>query len=624
MDTGAGEPPEENASDGVPEELHGPLAGEPGGVADEFPDPLAGEPGGVADEFPESLAGTAWEPAPIAGRYRIGEYLGESRLGRTYRAKDGDTGEDVEMTFLGADAAADPSEAAVRLEELRHLRHLHLLPLLDWQLDPVPYLVYPAPAMRLQRLVESGAPLTPSQTLLIGLQAAETLDSLRWNGLTHGAIDPAGCCVDVRGRLRLAEMGVDFLRRPLHPSEATRYNAPETIRTAGSGAPADDEGVIDADREEGSRVPGALEVPEPAIAHAGDSDEHGEPGESGEPWSGFAGDGSAEDGPPTVAAEDGSSDEPAIAETETADASAAVADVGEPPTRAADPVAAAAAADVYGLAVVLAEAAAGQPVAPAGISQLGRSVLPAGAGTATARNLARLAPLLAQASATRPENRLEPDEFALALRATAELFPPPTRLEESFRRAEEFAAEPAAPEPDEADAAVQPRRDRSGLLRMVATAAVIIAGALLVILSVPGDDTPAHVVPGVVGMDWVEASESLTDSGWEVRRLEVRVPGAAPGEVVGQLPEPGGLLDEGQVVKVQVTLGEPLVVIPADVVGMTVDEAGLRLSAIGLSIGNLQMRVDPSVPEGSVIAVAEMLSELPSGSSVDLVVAVGG
>ena len=125
-------------------------------------------------------------------------------------------------------------------------------------------------------------------------------------------------------------------------------------------------------------------------------------------------------------------------------------------------------------------------------------------------------------------------------------------------------------------------------------------------------------------MDWSEASETLAASGWEVRRLDVRVPGASPDEVVGQLPSQGGLLDEGQTVKVQVSLGEPLVVIPADIVGMTVEEAGLRLSEIGLRVGIVQTSLDPAVPEGSVVAVNEMLPELPRGSAVDLVVAVGG
>ncbi|MCE2531563.1 MAG: PASTA domain-containing protein [Acidimicrobiia bacterium] len=578
MDTGAAEPPDENVGGGVPEEVPAPLGGDDTGQAEAEPglseDVSTGSPEDAAELPAGEGSEAAWEPAPIAGRYRIGEYVGESRLGRTYRATDGDTGQDVEVTFLDAEAVADAADAAVRLEELRNLRHLHVLPLLDWQLDPVPYLVHPAPAMRLQRLVESGTALTPSQTLLIGLQGAETLDSLRRSGVTHGAITPAHCCVDVRGRLRLAEMGVDFLRSPLHPSEATRYDAPETIRV-------DDLGMS------------------------------------------FAGDEAAEAAAGMPADETG--EYPAVdVEADTPVPVAGTADPGEAPAPEGDPVAGAAAADVYSLAVVLTEAAAGRLMAPAEIGQLGRMVAPVTGGTATARNVARLAPLLAQASATRPENRLEADELALALRATAEMFPPPTRLDEAFRRAEEHEATPASPEPGEVAPTPQPGRFRRLALRSVAAAAVVVAAALLVIFSTPGDDTPARAVPGVVGMDWSEASGTLEASGWEVRRLDVRVPGATPGEVVGQLPAQGGLLDEGQVVKVQVSLGEPLVVIPADIVGMTVEEAELRLSAIGLRVGAVQTALDPAVPAGLVVGVNEMLPELPRGSAVDLVVAVGG
>ena len=581
MDTGTVEPPDENAGDGVPEEMPEPLEGDDTGQAEVEPelaeDVSSGGPEEAAELPVAERVEAAWEPAPIAGRYRIGEYVGESRLGRTYRATGGDSGQDVEVTFLDAEAVADADDAAARLEELRNLRHLHVLPLLDWQLDPVPYLVHPVAGMRLQRLIESGTALSPSQTLLIGLQAAETLDSLRRSGVTHGAITPANCCVDVRGRLRLAEMGLDFLRRPLRPSEATRYDAPETIRVADLGTPV-----------------AAAEVAEtePAVA----DDETGEV--------------------PVVAV---GADSPAPAA-----GTGPAADPGEAPVPDGDPVGGAAAADVYSLAVVLTETATGRPVAPAEMSQLGRSLTSVSGGTATARNAARLGPLLAQASATRPENRLEADELALALRATAEMFPPPARLDEAFRRAEEHEAEPASPEPEEVGPAAQPGRIRRHSLRALTAAAVVVAAALLVIFSIPGDDTPARAVPGVVGMDWSEASETLMDSGWEVRRLDVRVAGATPGEVVGQLPSQGGLLDEGQVVKVQVSLGEPLVVIPADIVGMTVEEAGLRLSEIGLRLGNVQTAVTLAVPEGRVVGVTAALPELPRGSAVDLVVAVCG
>lgn len=557
----------------------------------------------------------AREPATVTDRYQFGDYLGESRLGRTYRARDTAGGGDVEITFLAAEAVADPDAAAARLEELRNLRHLHVLPLLDWRLDPVPYLVYPAPPMRLQRLIESGAALTPSQTLIIGLQAAETLHSLRRSGLTHGAITPASCCVDVRGRLRLAEVGVDFLRRPRQVTETTRYDPPEVIREAESGtsAPgievgttppvvipavtADDETAgIPAIGVEDEPTPPA-EPPAAGIAHRAES-----------PVSGRE--------PVAAPADSGQS------RSEGGEAAVTVADPGESQVSAA----AAAAADVFGLALVLAEAAAGQSVSPEAVGQLGRTVVPSGAGAVTTRNLTRLAPLLAQASVTRPASRLEADELALALRATAEMFPPPTRLEEAFQRAEDFEAEPAAPEAEEIAPAPKPKLGRTrSLVPSLATAvAIIVAGLGLVLLGAPDDDTPAHPVPGVVGLDWSTATETLTGAGWEVRRLDVRIAGVAPGEVVGQLPEAGGLLDEGQIVKVQVNLGEPPVVIPADIVGMTVTEAELRLSAIGLRLGRVQTLVDPTVTPGSVVAVAEPLPELPRGSTVDLVVADGG
>ncbi len=463
------------------------------------------------------------ETQPLVGdRYYLGEYLGESRLGQTYQAHDSETDQTVELMFLDGELIGDIEAADARLQRLANLPHLHLLPLLDWQLDDAPYLVYAAPAMRLDRLVEFGVALTPSQTLLIGLQAAETLHSLRQLGIAHGALDLSHCCVDLRGKLQLAEVGVDFLRRSPRPDGATGYDGPEAVASL------------------------------------------------------------------------------------------------------ADPVSRAAAADVFGLATLLAEAAVGRPVELGEVSQLGRSVVPADAGAATTRNLALLAPLLAQASATRPEDRLEVDELALALRATAERFPPPTRLDEAFQRVEELQTAATAVLTTAADEAPQSARQRAPVIRLAAAAAVVLAGVLLVILTAPGGGTPSRVVPDVVGMNWPQASETLEELGWGVRRLEVRVPGVAPEEVVGQLPSSGGLLDEGQVVKVQVTLGEPLVVIPADIVGMTVEEAGLRLSEAGLTLGWVEMRRNDTAPEGSVLAVSEMLPELPRGGEVDLVVSTGG
>ena len=512
------------------------------------PDEAPGPP----EDRPEAAARG---PAPVAGRYRVGEFLAASRLGRTYRGRDTETDEDVEVTFLDADAVADAPSAEAWLEELRGLRHLHVLPLLDWEIAPVPYLVHAAPEMRLDRLISAGVALSPSQALLIGLQAAETLGNLRGRGIAHGALTPAHLCVEASGRLRLAELGLDFLRAPLEPQEATRYDAPEAVRFAADWESSD---------EDAAR-------PEPLEGDA--------PGDAP---------GGASEGGPEDAAE------------------------GPEPAEA----------DVYALGLALAEAAAGRPVAAESVTELGRAIVPPGTGQATARHLARLAPLLAQATATKPQNRLEADELALALRATAEMLPPPARLDEVFRGVVEVRAVPEAVE--EAEAVAQPERDRrKPLMQMASAAAVVVAGALLVRFAAGGDDAPSHAVPDVVGADWTAARGTLAASGWEVRRLEVRVADAPAGEVVGQLPEAGGLLDEGQAVKVQVNLGAPLIVIPADIVGLPLEEAGLRLSEAGLALGTVESRVDPSQPPGTVVAVSEMLPELPRGSQVDLVVAGG-
>ena len=125
----------------------GPLAsrgGNLGLVVEEYVEPgvedvIDGVDEGSPEQTEDGSEAATWEPAPIAGRYRIGEYLATSRLGRTYRAWDTETDQDVEVTFLDADAVADTTGVEEWLEALRDLKHLHVLPLLDWEIAPVPY-----------------------------------------------------------------------------------------------------------------------------------------------------------------------------------------------------------------------------------------------------------------------------------------------------------------------------------------------------------------------------------------------------------------------------------------------------------------------------------------------------
>ena len=578
-------------------------------MADDFAEP----PGGIAGD---ATADAPPEPVLIAGRYRVGEPIVETRLGWTYEAWDFETEQDVEVTYLYAEIVAAAPDVESRLEELRGLQHLHVLPLLHWELDPAPCLVYPAPTMRLRQLIEAGAALAPSQTLLIGLQAAETLHALRERGITHGDLTPSQCCIDITGRLRLAEMGVDFLRYPDDLDPPSRYGAPEAVpaipteEAAIAGEVADvADGLGAAPDAEVPDAPDAVDATGDLSVHFDSSTAEAEP--------------DVDDGESVESVDDTGSDDAAgvaaWAEEEVAPAAGQAVPAEAPGAGARLD---AGAADLYGLGLVLAEAAAGRPLAAADISSLGTAVLPPDAAVPTARYLSRLAPLLEQAAAPNPENRLSANELALALRATAEMLPPPSRLDEAFRRVEEDRLQPAPVTDTRPVRHTKSGRPRNLLVRLVAAAAIVAAAAWLVLSVARDDDTPSHVVPDVAGMSWTQASSALTEAGWEVRRLEVRVPDAAVGEVIGQLPEPGGLLDEGQVVKVQVSLGEPLVVVPADIVGMPLAQAELRLSAIGLRVGSVSDRFDLSVPDGAVVAIAESLPELPRGSTVDLVIAV--
>ena len=73
-------------------------------------------------------------------------------------------------------------------------------------------------------------------------------------------------------------------------------------------------------------------------------------------------------------------------------------------------------------------------------------------------------------------------------------------------------------------------------------------------------------------------------------------------------------------VKVQVSLGAPLVVVPLDLLGAPLEEARIRLLALGLSAGEIQRRPSPGTQEGIVLEINEQASEFPEGSQIDLVV----
>ena len=467
----------------------------------------------------------------VIGRYHAKRLLGETDSGRLYEGWDVEGGREVLLCLLEPDAVP-VDDIEDRLLHLSRLEHLHILPLLDWNLEPTPHLVYQLEGVSLRRIIDAGVRLSLSQALLIGLQASETLDGLVSEGISHGALRPDNFMVDASGRLRLAGLGIFCFRTPPHLDE------------------------------QGQSLPDVYAAPETS------------------------------------------------ADLSLADPEATEVDQTT--------------ADVYSLALVLAEAAAGEWVSPRVLSLMGSGQLPAEDEEKTSA-LGPLAPLFIQAVAFDSKERPSVGEFALALRSTAELLPPPKRFDEII---ETLSGDLDLPEveaetDEEKDTQGAPRR-LTTIVAVAASVALVLCAGLLLIFTARGDSTPTYEVPDVVGMSWSEAEALLRETGWEPRRLEVRVAESDPDEVTAQLPAPGELLDAGQVVKVQVSLGDPLLVVPLDLLGIPLSEARLRLSAIGLQAGRVRSRIDAELGEGIVLEIDGPSSELPRGSQVDLVVSTRG
>jgi serine/threonine-protein kinase len=160
------------------------------------------------------------------------------------------------------------------------------------------------------------------------------------------------------------------------------------------------------------------------------------------------------------------------------------------------------------------------------------------------------------------------------------------------------------------------------------------AVALLVVLVIGGvaafvwwqSQPVTHPMPELVGEQRDRLDALIGDFGWEVEIRETRVDGSDPGEIVEQDPAPGVEVEEGDAVTVVVSLGNPLVNVPPDLVGRPVGEVTAALEEAGLVVGTVEEVFDEEVPADQVMAVsdnAQDVAQLPKGTTIDLTVSAG-
>lgn len=129
-------------------------------------------------------------------------------------------------------------------------------------------------------------------------------------------------------------------------------------------------------------------------------------------------------------------------------------------------------------------------------------------------------------------------------------------------------------------------------------------------------------VPALVGLSEKAARAAATEAGFEVDVIgRERHPDLEEGRIVSQDP-PGGVLLEGETIGLVVSLGPPLVKVPA-LAGMKLPAAEAELARLKLDVGVITYDFSTEHPDGVVIEAVALKKRVEEGTAVDLVVSKG-
>ncbi len=148
----------------------------------------------------------------IAGRYRLGAFLGSGGCGRVFRARDEVTGNDIAIKLFDAGQArtAQAYERFARESRLAGaLRHPNLVELYDFSAEQgyavMELMVGGSLAERM------AAPMAQSEVRRMALDVLAGLALAHQRGIIHRDVKPANIFFDARGNAKLGDFGVAHL-----------------------------------------------------------------------------------------------------------------------------------------------------------------------------------------------------------------------------------------------------------------------------------------------------------------------------------------------------------------------------------------------------------------------------
>lgn len=537
----------------------------------------------------------------LSGRYRLVAPIGAGASAQVFLADDTRLRRRVAVKILHAGLAADEGflrRFRTEAQAAAALNHPHVLAVYDWgDDDGAIYLVTEyLEGGSLRGILDAGHLLTPSQALVIGLEATRGLDFAHRRGFVHRDIKPANLLFGEDGRLRIADFG---LARALAEAAWTepsgvvvgtaRYASPEQAR----GEPVDGKSDIY------SLALVLIESVTGKVPFAADT---------------------------TIATLMARIETPVEVPAELAGLRPVLSWAGRPaPDDRPD-----AGEFALGLLAAAEELARPQPLPLAGatpadgeIDDDDKTLIPAVAASA--------ANLVADGEGETPTRVIHRDELVeevdaadaddglagLSRRHRRQVRREERRADRDDRKASAVARGRAGP-------AGRRRRWPKVLVVVVAVAALLAGGGFAVATLY----TPSHDVPAFIGQSEDEALGRADALGWTVERREDRLDGTEPGEVIGQNPVAGTRLQEGRTIELTISLGWTRTNVPPDLVNRPVAEVEVALTTAGLEIGETTERFDEEVAAGSVIALAAdgvtpLPAVLPRGTVVDITVSRG-